>query len=147
LVEQPNMVDQPNHAGFNQEAARIRGSGCLCGAVSFSMRGEPLVVGTCHCADCRKATGAAFVFYADWPRAAFTSAGPVRVFKGRSFCPACGSRVLHLSEAIVEVMIGALDDAPGDLWTIRREHWLAPVADAAQFTKDPAPSDAAAGRA
>jgi hypothetical protein len=28
---------------------------------------------------------------------------------GRSFCPACGSRVFHLSEAIAEVIIGALD--------------------------------------
>ena len=41
--------------------------------------------------------------------------GQARVFKGRSFCPACGSRVFHLSEAIAEVMIGAFDDAPGDL--------------------------------
>ncbi len=150
------MVEQPNRsrdAGFDQQAVRVRGGGCLCGAVRFSVRGEPLVVGTCHCADRRKATGAAFVFYADWPRSAFTSAGQARVFKGRSFCPACGSRVFHLSEAIAEVMIGALDDAPGDLrptregWTIRREHWLAPVADAVQFAKDPAPSDAGDGPA
>jgi hypothetical protein len=155
LVEQPNMVEQSNrsrHAGFDQQAVPMRGGGCLCGAVRFSVGGEPLVVGTCHCTDCRKATGAAFVIYADWPRAAFTSAGQIQVFKGRSFCPACGSRVFHLSEAIVEVMIGALDDAPGDLrptregWTIRREHWLAPVADATQFAKDPAPSDAGDGQ-
>jgi hypothetical protein len=49
-----------------------------------------------------------------------------------------------LSDAIAEVMIGALDDAPGDLhparegWMVRREHWLTPVADAAQFEKGPA---------
>jgi hypothetical protein len=31
--------------------------------------------------------------------------------------------------------------------TIRREHWLASIADAAQFAKDPAPSDAGDGQA
>jgi hypothetical protein len=144
------MVEQPDRSPrdrFDQQAVRVRSGGCLCGAVRFSVRGEPSVVGTCHCADCRKATGAAFVFYADWPRSAFTSVGQVKVFNGRSFCPACGSRVFHLSEPTAEIMVGALDDAPGDLrpvregWTIRREHWIAPVADAAQFAKDPAASD------
>ncbi len=97
------------------------------------------------------ATGAAFVFYADWPRSAFTSTGEVRAFKGRSFCPTCGLRVFHLSEAIAEVMIGAFNDAPSDLrpiregWTVRREYLLARIADAAQFANDPAPSDAGDG--
>jgi hypothetical protein len=94
------MVEQPNWSrpvGFDPQADRVRGGGCLCGAVRFSVRGEPLVVDTCHCADCRKATGAAFVVCADWPRSTFTSAGQVQVFNGRSFCPACGSRVFHLS--------------------------------------------------
>jgi hypothetical protein len=139
-MERPN---RPGHAGFDQQAVRVRVGGCFCGAVRFSVRGEPLVVGTCHCADCRKATGAAFVFYADWPRSAFTSTGQTQAFKGRSFCPACGSRVFHLSESTAEVMIGALDDAPGDLrpsregWTVRREHWLVPIPDAVQFARDP----------
>jgi hypothetical protein len=150
MVEQLDMAEQSN-AGFDQQSVRVRSGGCLCGAVRFSVRGEPLVVGTCHCADCRKATGAAFVFYADWPRSAFTSAGQVQVFKGRSFCPACGSRVFHLSDATAEVMIGALDDAPGDLrptregWTVRREHWLAPISNAAQFAKGPVRNDAGNG--
>jgi hypothetical protein len=145
------MVEHSSHAGFDQQGVRVRCGGCLCGAVRFSVHGEPVVVGTCHCADCRKATGVVFVFYADWPRAAFSSTGEAQAFNGRSFCPACGSRVFHLSEAVAEVMIGALDDAPGDLrparegWTVRREHWLAPIADAAQFAKDPATNSAGNG--
>jgi hypothetical protein len=75
------------HAALSQTAVRVRSGRCLCGAVRFSVRVELLVVGTCHCADCGKATGAAFVFYADWPRSAFTSIGEVRAFKGRSFVP------------------------------------------------------------
>jgi Glutathione-dependent formaldehyde-activating enzyme len=35
--------------------------GCLCGAVRYSIQGEPLVSGTCQCRSCRKASGAAIV--------------------------------------------------------------------------------------
>lgn len=122
---------------------RVRSGGCTCGAVRFEVRGEPLKVGTCHCLSCRKATGGAYVFYADWPADAFSVSGDVRTFHGRSFCPACGSRLFHLSAERAEIMLGALDDAPGDLtptregWIIRREHWVAPVAGAGQFDRDP----------
>ena len=111
------------------------------GAVdAIVVRGEPDVVGTCHCTECRKATGGAFLSYADWPRAAFSSTGEAREFAGRSFCPNCGSRLFHLSTDKVEIMLGALDDAPSDLrptregWTKRREHWLTPIQDAGQYS-------------
>ncbi|MGL4964445.1 MAG: GFA family protein [Inquilinus sp.] len=125
---------------------RLRQGGCSCGAVRFTLRGEPLVVGICHCTECRKATGAVAMAYADWARDAFTTTGEVRTHRGRSFCPACGSRVFHLAErdGTVEILLGALDEAPGDLrptregWIIRREPWLAPIAGAGQFDRDPA---------
>jgi hypothetical protein len=122
---------------------RVRRGGCRCGAVRFEVRGEPRVVGICHCADCRKATGSAYLFYADWPRSAFSVTGEARQYSGRSFCPVCGSRLFHLSENEAEVNLGALDDAPGDLrptregWIKRREHWHIPVEDAGQFEQDP----------
>ena len=31
----------------------LRG-GCLCGAVSYEAKAAPMVVGHCHCDDCRK---------------------------------------------------------------------------------------------
>jgi hypothetical protein len=119
-----------------------RRGGCGCGAVRFEMMGEPEVVGTCHCTDCRKATGCAYFYYGDWPRSAFTSSGNTSEFKGRSFCPICGFRVFHLSDEKAEIMLGALDDAPGDLaptqegWIKRREHWLAPIVGTKQFDQD-----------
>jgi hypothetical protein len=112
--------------------------------VRFELRGEPLVVGLCHCHECRKATGSVYVAYADWPRAAFSSSGETREFAGRSFCPSCGSRLFHLSDEHAEVMLGALDDAPTDLsptregWIIRREHWLGALAGTEQAERDPA---------
>jgi hypothetical protein len=126
------------------DGMRVRAGGCSCGAVRFIVRGEPHVVGVCHCADCRKATGSAFLFYADWPREAFEATGETRTYQGRSFCPTCGGRLFHLTERGVEIDVGALDDAPGDLrptregWIKRREPWLHPVPGTSQHEEDPA---------
>jgi hypothetical protein len=122
----------------------VRRGGCSCGAVRFEVRGEPVVVGICHCLECRKATGAVALTYADWPRSAFTVSGEAREYMGRSFCATCGSRLFHLANPRgVEIVLGALDDAPSDLapsregWTKRREPWLAPVPEAEQAREDP----------
>ncbi len=125
------------------DGGRVRRGGCLCGAVRYEVVGEPTKIGLCHCADCRKLTGSAFLHYADWPRTAFRSSGPVTTYSGRSFCPVCGSRLFHLSDDDVEIDIGSLDEAPNALvpqvegWTKRREPWLAPLTHAGQFIEDP----------
>lgn len=126
------------------DGTRVRYGGCSCGAVRFEIRGEPDKVGVCHCTECRKATGSAFVAYADWPSEALTVAGEAREYRGRSFCPVCGTRLFSLTADQAEIMLGALDDAPGDLvpdregWIVRREHWLPPLTGAGQFDHDPA---------
>ena len=107
-----------------------RSGGCLCGGVRYEVEGEPLRVGVCHCADCRQTSGSAFSTFAIWPRSAFASTSEVATYRGRSFCPACGSRVFSLTEDEAEIMIGSLDDAPSglvptyELWVRRREGWL-----------------------
>ena len=30
---------------------------CLCGAVTYTIRGEPVGMGQCHCKDCQRASG------------------------------------------------------------------------------------------
>jgi hypothetical protein len=123
---------------------RLRQGGCLCGQVRFEVVGPPLKTGICHCLECRKATGAVFMAYADWPAERFSYTGRVESSSGRSFCPDCGSRVFHLSSEGAEVLCGALDEGPSDLppdvegWTIRREPWLPPIPGARQFSRDPA---------
>ena len=103
--------------------------GCLCGAVRIAAAGRPLRVGLCHCLDCRKHHGAPFHASAIFPEGAVTVSGETRAFRGRFFCPACGSSVFSRSEGEIEVHLGALDE-PGafrptyELWTIRREPWL-----------------------
>ncbi|MDX8541051.1 MULTISPECIES: GFA family protein [Mesorhizobium] len=121
----------------------VRRSGsCLCGGVQFSVTGEPLRIGLCHCKDCRKTSGSAYQAFAIWPLEAFETAGIVSTYGGRSFCPTCGGRVTSVGEEEVEVMLGSLDVAPTELeptyelWIVRREHWLQPLPDAQQFEHD-----------
>ncbi len=125
----------------------VRRGGCACGAVRYAVKGKPVKVGLCHCTDCRKETGSAFLYYADWPSSAFSSTGEFATFEGRSFCPQCGSRLFHLGEDgdHVEICVGSLDAAPAGLtptregWIKRREHWLDPVAGSLQGHEHPPP--------
>ena len=119
-----------------------RGGGCLCGTVRFKVRGEPLRVGLCHCQDCRRTSGSPFSFFSVWPRDTFSHTGDLSTFQGRSFCPTCGSRIVHLRSDEAEVMVGSLDDGPSELipeyelWIGRREPWLMACAWADQYDHD-----------
>lgn len=105
--------------------------GCLCGRVRIEATGRPNRVGLCHCLDCRKRHGALFYAAAIFPQDAVTVSGETRDYKGRNFCPRCGSSVFARSKDEIEVHLGALD-APDQLlptyeaWIIRRESWLPP---------------------
>ena len=115
--------------------------GCLCGAVRIAATGDPLRVGICHCLDCRKHHGALFYAAAIFPEAAVTVTGETRAYRGRHFCPTCGSSVFARADGEVELHLGALD-APGrfapdyELWTIRREAWLPPFPVARRYPRD-----------
>ena len=122
---------------------RIYEGGCACGSVRYRVTGEPEVVGLCHCADCRKETGSAFLYYADWPRSAFSVEGEYATYEGRSFCPNCGTRLFHLNDETAEIAVGSLDAAPSAFvperegWIKRREAWLTAIPEAGQFHQDP----------
>lgn len=127
----------------------MRSGGCLCGAVRYVVRGEPYRYGICHCADCRKESGSVFVVYAHWRLEDAEVTGSVETYKGRSFCPICGSRLFNLHSVDIEIRIGSLDEAPTTLglpvveaWTKRRETWLEPVPGADQSFEEPPHQDA-----
>ena len=125
-----------------------RTGGCNCGQIRYELDGEPSRAGLCHCETCRKFTGSAFSHYAVWPNSAVRIVGEPACWEVRAggdrFCARCGSSLFTWSEDgdEIEVKLGTLDDPPHglkpdyELWTVRREHWLPPVAEAGQWEKD-----------
>lgn len=115
--------------------------GCLCGNVRFEALGKPNRVGICHCLDCRKHHGALFYAAAIFPRDAVAIAGETRDYRGRFFCPRCGSSIFALTADEVEIHLGSLD-APDQLtpsyecWIDRREGWLPPFPVGERFDRD-----------
>src|SRR4051812_40935547 len=92
-----------------------RSGGCACGAVRFVARGEPKRVAICHCMTCRKAHGAPFVVFAIYDEENVTVEGELADWHctppyARSFCPACGSRVLGREGGECELSAGCFDE-------------------------------------
>jgi hypothetical protein len=115
--------------------------GCLCGDVRIVATGQPYRVGLCHCLDCRKHHGALFYAAAIFPEGAVTIAGETRDYRGRHFCPRCGSSVFAWYEDEIEVHLGSLD-APDQFmptyesWIVRRESWLPPFPLSRHYERD-----------
>jgi hypothetical protein len=115
--------------------------GCLCGDVRITASGAPYRVGLCHCLDCRKHHGALFFAAAIFPQDAVTIEGETRDYRGRHFCPRCGSSVFARFADEIEVHLGALD-APDQYmptyenWTVRREAWLPPFPLKRHYARD-----------
>jgi hypothetical protein len=71
--------------------------GCLCGQVRFRAAGAPAWVGWCHCASCRRHTGAPVSVFAAFEGACVeVTAGEITRFESspgvkRGFCARCGS--------------------------------------------------------
>ncbi len=115
--------------------------GCLCGDVRFVASGQPYRVGVCHCLDCRKHHGALFFAAAIFARDAVAIEGQTRAYKGRHFCPQCGSSVFACSGDEVEVNLGSLDTIDQfvptyECWTVRREGWLPAFTVEKRFARD-----------
>lgn len=92
--------------------------GCLCGAIRYAAAGEPLWLAHCHCASCRRATGAPVVTYAGFPaeRFAYQSGEPLRYHSSpgvtRRFCGRCGTPLTFEGErwpGEVHVMVCTFD--------------------------------------
>ena len=117
----------------------VRTGSCLCGAVTYEVRGEPYQAGHCHCTTCRKLTGSNFSATANWHAGQFKMQGELQTYDGRSFCSKCGSRLFLLLDDGVEVFLGTLDQAPHgispmvEVWTTRREPWLPPLVAVDQY--------------
>lgn len=115
--------------------------GCLCGSVRVVATGQPDRVGLCHCLDCRKHHGALFHASAIFAQQAVVVTGETRHYRGRHFCPQCGSSVFGQTADEVEVNLGSLDEPDQlrptyELWTLRREAWLPPFPTLLRYERD-----------
>jgi hypothetical protein len=119
-----------------------RTGGCSCGALRYTLHGEPTHVGRCHCADCRKRSGSTYTIYGHWPREAFELDGEPATFGDEHFCRTCGSHIGLIEAELVEIYLGTLDAAPfglvpqAELWVKRREPWVHPVEGASQHQEN-----------
>ena len=93
--------------------------GCYCGAVKFTVSGEPEQVLVCHCPDCRRSVGAQSVGWLIVEDAQFEwLAGTPRGFQSspsvtRTFCDACGTALTWVGSqnpGRIDVTIGSMDD-------------------------------------
>ena len=123
--------------------SEIHEGGCLCGAVRYRARGEPLEAFVCHCTACQRRTGSAFaieVFFHS-SQLEFMGVQP-SVFEQKSdesgrwlkleFCPNCGSSIGLTAERRPDqhAVTGGTFDDPNwfkigrHIWTKSRTHWM-----------------------
>jgi hypothetical protein len=80
---------------------QIQQGGCLCSAIRFRISGEPVFSSICHCATCRRASGAPTVAWLTFDRGQVRIlTGLPRVFRSshgvvRQFCGTCGSQLTY----------------------------------------------------
>lgn len=112
---------------------------CLCGAVQFSCRLPSLFCAHCHCNNCRRAHGAAFVTWVGFPEDKVEVTAGQELLEAfqtdtqatRSFCKTCGSTLfyrgprweneLHVVRANLH---GELDREPGaEVYVDHKASW------------------------
>ena len=92
---------------------------CLCGAITLEVTEHSRELSACHCAMCRRWTGAVLMGF-DAPEAAVRVTGSPRIFRSssfaeRAFCGECGSHLWFrdIEGDVLEIMPGLFErDAP-----------------------------------
>ena len=114
--------------------------GCQCGVVRYECSAEPIFTGNCHCRECQKASGGAYVPAIGIPTDALKITGAVKYFESRAdsghtvsrgFCAVCGGRLFGKSAGmpgITAIMAGSLDDPSRfkpamDIYTSSAQPW------------------------
>jgi len=96
--------------------------GCLCAAVSYETEADPMIVGHCHCIDCRKSSGTGHGTHVGLSEEALKFSGEIKFYDraadsgnivSRGFCPTCGSAIFSRNElmpGMVFIRASSLDD-------------------------------------
>jgi hypothetical protein len=101
---------------------RMLAGRCLCGRVSYRVKGEPIGVGHCYCRTCQRLTGTGHSTGALFPESSFEISGTLSEYSFESspgvvdrkmFCPNCGSSMFARNGAashLLSLTLGTLDD-------------------------------------
>ena len=96
--------------------------GCLCGRVRYTASAEPAFTGICHCRNCQRVTGSAFMTVLGFAKEAVQIEGERKIYQDtsdagrplyRGFCPDCGSSVtseVTVMPGVLMILAGTLDD-------------------------------------
>jgi len=122
--------------------ATARTGGCLCDAIRYEAAGEPVFSLLCHCRDCQRQSGSAFIAAVRLPSSGFriTRGEPKRYLTrsdsgndiARVFCGECGAPLyvqVSTRPDLIGLRVTSLDDPS----------WFRP--DANIFTKSAQPWD------
>jgi len=92
---------------------------CRCGAIRYAAEGEPAHSALCHCADCRRSSGAPMVGWAMFSRECVAIEGTPVTYESspgtiRQFCGICGTGLFYVNEAVfpgqIDIQSATLDD-------------------------------------
>jgi hypothetical protein len=111
-----------NHGDASTSKAKTYNGACFCGAVQFTVSGEPAAMGYCHCESCRTWAAAPVNAFTLWPPAA------VKITRGadnvgtynktpksyRKWCKTCGGHVFteHPAWGVTDVYASAIPQFP-----------------------------------
>ena len=130
--------------------------GCQCGKLRYELSAPPLMLYACHCTNCQKQTGSAFVLSTAIVENAFsfTEGAPARVEwtadSGASryglYCGDCGGRICNGQEPSIGVLslrAGTLDDTSwirpaAHIWVKSAQPWIKFEADDLLYDGQPA---------
>ena len=96
----------------------LHDGGCFCGEVRYRVTGEPRTSAICHCASCRRASGAQSVAWLTFPfeNFSFVSGDPVEYRSSpevsRTFCGRCGTSLTYRHDGdpdFIDVTTASLD--------------------------------------
>ena len=127
---------------------------CLCGAVSYTASGSPIIVAQCHCVECRRLSGTGHTVGAMFAENAVTVSGQLSEFSytsdknakvTKSFCAKCGSPIHGRntrSPDHLTLSLGTMDDALGlnvevVIFERDRPHWDRLGEDVVSFAGQP----------
>ena len=113
--------------------------GCLCGAIRYRVKGEPVAATLCHCGDCRRASGGTNVAWAVFDKQNFEWLGGEPAVHESSpgihwlFCRDCGSTVGYQRSkrpGHMDITTGTLDEPDRflpdvEIWVGERIGWEA----------------------